>query len=165
MRGKFGSPSEAHRLSKGANMLLTRIRVGNSFLKAHSFSKDHSETSICSYCRDNKTENSKHFVIILQYSIVASFLYNNVNSLHVQSNPGIHPQYKHSLTTTVIQPSRPLVLILLRLLFLPNYSTIKKKKMVFYSSTLFSTPYISPPFIIIFFFYFSSSIHFFSFLN
>ena len=109
-------------------MLLTRIRVGNSFLQAHSFSKGHSETSICSYCRDNKTENSKHFVIILQYSIVASFLYNNVNSLHLQSNPGIHPQYKHSLTTTVIQPSRPLVLILLRLLFLPNYSTIIKKK-------------------------------------
>ena len=50
--------------TKYANMLLTRIRVGNSFLKAHSFSKGHSETSICSYCRDNKTENSKHFVII-----------------------------------------------------------------------------------------------------
>ena len=50
--------------TKYANMLLTRIRVGNSFLNAHSFSKGHTESSICPYCNDNKAENSKHFVII-----------------------------------------------------------------------------------------------------
>ena len=50
--------------TKHAKMLMTRIRVGNSYLKAHSFSKGHAKSSICPYCNDNKIENSKHFVII-----------------------------------------------------------------------------------------------------
>ena len=50
--------------TKHANMLITRIRVGNSYLKAHSFSKGHAESSICPNCNDNKTENSSNFFII-----------------------------------------------------------------------------------------------------
>ena len=49
--------------TKHANILLTRIRVGNSFLKAHSYSRGHSDTNICPFCEQNKIENSKHFII------------------------------------------------------------------------------------------------------
>ena len=50
--------------TKHANMLMNQIRVGNSYLKAHSFSKGHAESSICPYCNDNKSKNAKHYVII-----------------------------------------------------------------------------------------------------
>ena len=51
-------------------MLLTRIRVGNSFLKAHSYSKGHSDTMFCPHCTDNKAENSKHFIILCPHFTV-----------------------------------------------------------------------------------------------
>ena len=56
--------------TKYANMLLTRIRVGNSFLKAHSYSKGHSDTMFCPHCTDDKAENSKHFIILCPHFTV-----------------------------------------------------------------------------------------------
>ena len=49
--------------NKYANMLLTNIRIGYSFLKAHSYTTGHSDTLYCTYC-DNKTpETYKHLMI------------------------------------------------------------------------------------------------------
>ena len=53
--------------SKHANMLLTRIRIGYSYLKSHSYSTGHSDTMYCTYCNDNKQETSKHFIVVCPY--------------------------------------------------------------------------------------------------
>ena len=53
--------------SKYANMLLARIRIGYSYLKAHSYSTGHSDTMHCTYCNSEKPETSKHFIIACPY--------------------------------------------------------------------------------------------------
>ena len=50
--------------SKHANMLLARIRIGYSYLKAHSYTTGHTDTMCCTYCDNNTPETSKHFMII-----------------------------------------------------------------------------------------------------
>ena len=47
---------------KYPNMLLTRIRVNCSYLKAHSYTTGHSNTTECTFC-NSKIENSLHFII------------------------------------------------------------------------------------------------------
>ena len=47
---------------KYPNLLLTRIRVNCSYLKAHSYTTGHSNTTACSFC-ESKIENSLHFII------------------------------------------------------------------------------------------------------
>ena len=47
---------------KSENMLLTRIRVNCSYLKAHSYKTGHSLTTECPFC-PNKSESSIHFLI------------------------------------------------------------------------------------------------------
>ena len=49
--------------SKRGNTLLTHIRIGYSYLKAHSFSTGHATTNICSNSNNNKQESSLHFLI------------------------------------------------------------------------------------------------------
>ena len=47
---------------KYPNLLLTRIRVNCSYLKSHSQTTGHSNTTACSFC-ESKIENSSHFII------------------------------------------------------------------------------------------------------
>ena len=47
---------------KAENMMLTRIRVNCSYLKAHSYKTGHSLTTACPFC-PNKSETSLHFLI------------------------------------------------------------------------------------------------------
>ena len=49
--------------NKRGNTLLTHIRIGYSYLKAHSFSTGHATTNICSNCNNNKQESLLHFLI------------------------------------------------------------------------------------------------------
>ena len=45
---------------KAENMMLTRVRVNCSYLKAHSYKTGHSLTTACPFC-PNKTESSLHY--------------------------------------------------------------------------------------------------------
>ena len=47
---------------KSANMLLTRISVNCSYLKAHSYKTGHILTTECPFC-SNKSESFIHFLI------------------------------------------------------------------------------------------------------
>ena len=48
--------------NKYENMLLTRIRVNCSYLKAHSYKTGHNLTTACPFC-PNKSESSQHFLV------------------------------------------------------------------------------------------------------
>ena len=74
--------------TKHANMLIPQIRVGNYYLKAHSFSKGHAESKICPLCNDNKIKNSKHFVIICPHFAAMR------RTLFVQIEQGFIPNFK-----------------------------------------------------------------------
>ena len=65
--------------SKRGNILLTRIRIGYSYLKAHSFSTGHSTTNICSNCNDKKQESSLHFIVVCpHFSHLRETLFNQM---------------------------------------------------------------------------------------
>ena len=54
---------------KAENMMLTRIRVNFSYLKAHSYKTGHSLTTACPFC-PNKTESSLHYINCIGFQTI-----------------------------------------------------------------------------------------------
>jgi len=70
--------------SKHGNTLLTRIRVGRSYLKSHSYSIGMSDTNTCS-CNDTVIESSLHFITQCpMFAVQRRILYDQVEQNYIQ---------------------------------------------------------------------------------
>ena len=70
--------------SKYGNTLLTRIRVGRSYLKSHSYSIGMSDTNTCS-CNDTVIESSLHFITQCpMFAVQRRILYDQVEQNYIQ---------------------------------------------------------------------------------
>ena len=70
--------------SKHGNTLLTRIRVGRSYLRSHSYSIGMSDTNTCS-CNDTVIESSLHFITQCpMFAVQRRILYDQVEQNYIQ---------------------------------------------------------------------------------
>ena len=94
--------------NKYTNILLTRIRIGNSYLAAHSFTTGHSTTNICQNCTNRKPETSIHYITSCPHFIdMRNVLYDQIEQNFIPNFKKLSSKRQYEILVYGYDPDNP----------------------------------------------------------
>ena len=98
----------AYSYNKYANVLLTRVRIGYSYLTAHSFTTGHTTTNICPYCLGRKPETSAHYITVCPYfAEMRKILYDQIEQNFIPNFKKLSNKRQYEILVYGYDPDNP----------------------------------------------------------